>query len=545
MQKTLTYIDINTRAQVYADGAFVTKSSDYINIERGQWQILCIQFGERQTDEAGAVTFTPVSFDTDTSFVFVADDNFKDDDSLMAKSLQSVIPFDEADPTSNMFNIEGDWIDNGTADYAKGQLSIRINSDTVKFAEVTKDKVSINSGVYINVKQYMQGLSNPSTIAWIPFIAKNTIRDWSSAQVIPPSGTEAISFINAYFRNPLERQWSEDNVTWFDSQSEEHDNYYRERISNIGADWSSGYKVARGFTYTPSVDSTGVLSWENNGGLPNPEPVNIKGEKGDPGNNGSDGAQGDMGLTGPSNSLSIGTVTSGGSASATITGTAPNQVLNLVLPQGPAGDAGAIISNVKEYSFSISSSGTTSVTFTKTMLNGVAGEPEFDVIDSTGTNITNKDLLTRQWTNQTYVITYSGGWPVGTYKLKPHGAMAETYIPNPKGAYLDGDGCVSLEESNPEFTLFDPVRNVTGIRLWYRSANASVTGNAVIVQIVDGDEVSRTVINVAAHEQNTILNHSWKLNGYLTLKRDMLSSDDTLSGVGFVISNMGLIINNG
>lgn len=281
MQKTLTYIDINTRAQVYADGAFVTKSSDYINIERGQWQILCIQFGERQMDEAGAVTFTPISFDTDTSFVFVADNNFDDDDYLMAKSLQSVIPFDEADPTSNMFNIEGDWVDGGTADFSSGQLSIRINSDTVKFKEVTTDKVSINTGMYINVKQYMQGLSNPSTIAWIPFIAKNTIRDWSSAQVIPPTGTEAIAFINAYFRNPLERQWSEDGITWFDSQSEEHDNYYRERIANVGADWSSGYAVARGFTYTPSVSSDGVISWINDGDLPNPTPINIKG---DPGN---------------------------------------------------------------------------------------------------------------------------------------------------------------------------------------------------------------------------------------------------------------------
>lgn len=281
MQKTLTYIDINTRTQVYADGAFVTKSSDYINIERGQWQILCIQFGERQMDEAGAVTFTPISFAADTSFVFVADNNFDDDDYLMTKSLQSVIPFDEADPTSNMFNIEGDWVDGGTADFSSGQLSIRINSDTVKFKEVTTDKVSINTGVYINVKQYMQGLSNPSTIAWIPFIAKNTIRDWSSAQVVPPTGTEAIAFINSYFRNPLERQWSEDGITWFDSQSEDHDNYYRERIANIGADWSSGYAVARGFTYIPSVSSDGVISWVNDGDLPNPTPINIKGDKGD------------------------------------------------------------------------------------------------------------------------------------------------------------------------------------------------------------------------------------------------------------------------
>lgn len=41
------------------------------------------------------------------------------------------------------------------------------------------------------------------------------------------------------------------------------------------------------------------------------------------------------------NTLSIGTVTKGVDASATITGDAPNQTLNLVLPKGDKGDAGA------------------------------------------------------------------------------------------------------------------------------------------------------------------------------------------------------------
>lgn len=35
-----------------------------------------------------------------------------------------------------------------------------------------------------------------------------------------------------------------------------------------------------GTTFTPNVDSEGNLSWTNNGGLPNPEPVNIKGQDG-------------------------------------------------------------------------------------------------------------------------------------------------------------------------------------------------------------------------------------------------------------------------
>ena len=50
--------------------------------------------------------------------------------------------------------------------------------------------------------------------------------------------------------------------------------------------------------------------------------------------------QGAQGVTGPANTLTIGTVTSGIEASATITGEAPNQVLNLVLKQGDKGNPG-------------------------------------------------------------------------------------------------------------------------------------------------------------------------------------------------------------
>ena len=40
------------------------------------------------------------------------------------------------------------------------------------------------------------------------------------------------------------------------------------------------YEGEDGVTYTPMVDSSGNLSWTNNGGLPNPPTVNIRGQKG-------------------------------------------------------------------------------------------------------------------------------------------------------------------------------------------------------------------------------------------------------------------------
>lgn len=49
------------------------------------------------------------------------------------------------------------------------------------------------------------------------------------------------------------------------------------------------------------------------------------------------GEKGDPGDPGPANELTIGTVTAGDTASATITGDAPAQVLDLVLPRGERG----------------------------------------------------------------------------------------------------------------------------------------------------------------------------------------------------------------
>lgn len=66
-----------------------------------------------------------------------------------------------------------------------------------------------------------------------------------------------------------------------------------------------------------------------------------QGEQGEQGIQGEQGSQGVKGDTGPANTLTIGSVTSGKVASATITGEAPNQVLNLVLEKGDKGETGS------------------------------------------------------------------------------------------------------------------------------------------------------------------------------------------------------------
>lgn len=50
-----------------------------------------------------------------------------------------------------------------------------------------------------------------------------------------------------------------------------------------GADGTNGTDGTNGATFTPSVDASGNISWTNDGGLPNPQTVNIKGATGDDG----------------------------------------------------------------------------------------------------------------------------------------------------------------------------------------------------------------------------------------------------------------------
>lgn len=78
------------------------------------------------------------------------------------------------------------------------------------------------------------------------------------------------------------------------------DTCYAVRISGtfvlIGGAVSGGGEP--GATFFPAVSSEGVISWTNDGGLPNPSPVNIKGPQGNDGGPGPTGPQGPQGPKG-------------------------------------------------------------------------------------------------------------------------------------------------------------------------------------------------------------------------------------------------------
>jgi hypothetical protein len=71
-----------------------------------------------------------------------------------------------------------------------------------------------------------------------------------------------------------------------------------------GIQGETGERGPRGYTFTPQISSTGVLSWQNDGNLTNPQTLSVigpkgdKGDKGDTGATGETGAKGDKGETG-------------------------------------------------------------------------------------------------------------------------------------------------------------------------------------------------------------------------------------------------------
>lgn len=92
--------------------------------------------------------------------------------------------------------------------------------------------------------------------------------------------------------------------------------------------------------FIPSVTEN-IISWTNKAGLPNPDPVNIKGEQGSPGKDGVDGINGKDGTAA---TITIGTVTTGepgSNASVTNVGTDTAAVLDITIPRGDKGADGA------------------------------------------------------------------------------------------------------------------------------------------------------------------------------------------------------------
>lgn len=150
---------------------------------------------------------------------------------------------------------------------------------------------------------------------------------------------------------------------------------------------------------------------------------------------GDKGATGATGAPGPANVLTIGSVTSGKVASATITGKAPNQVLNLVLEKGDKGETGE-----KGATGGIGPQG-------KQGIQGPQGSPGTDAPTITNITIRQSDYhLIVTLSNGT---SYDAGYCRGASGAGSGDMLASTYDPQnkQKPALFQGDVSVSVTGS--------------------------------------------------------------------------------------------------
>ena len=118
-----------------------------------------------------------------------------------------------------------------------------------------------------------------------------------------PSGTPG----DAYLISGNIWYWAADSQNWADggplqgpAGRDGKDGAPGERGAD-GADGEPGQKGEQGEPgpyFLPSVSAEGVLSWSNNGNLPNPDSISIKGPKGDTGAQGKQGPEGKPGEKG-------------------------------------------------------------------------------------------------------------------------------------------------------------------------------------------------------------------------------------------------------
>lgn len=104
-----------------------------------------------------------------------------------------------------------------------------------------------------------------------------------------------------------------------------------------------GKQGERGYVYTPNVSQDGIISWTNDGDLENPDPVDIRGPEG------PQGGQGEQGIQGPRGYTYTPRVGEDGTVSWTNDGNLPNpDPVNITGPQGKTGETPDITAGTVE-----------------------------------------------------------------------------------------------------------------------------------------------------------------------------------------------------
>lgn len=295
-------------------------------------------------------------------------------------------------------------------------------------------------------------------------------------------------------------------------------------------------------------------------------PQGNQGPKGDKGDKGDTGNTGEKGDTGPANTLSIGTVTNGEEASAEITGEAPNQTLNLVLPQGIKGDTG---DDGFSPTVTSSKSGKTT-TLTITDVNGTSTATILDGEDGptytagSGIDITNNVIsntqTSAQWGNITGTLSNQTDLQ-DALDDKQDTLVSGTNIKTINNSSILGSGDIEVAS---DIDMFADTKNGTFYRAnkkgiyWYTGATAfnlgigasdiSFSGDKILMfmQKIDADDVQNLqdndTIGYALGLKKLDLNDGEVeiLSNYYIIKYDSSTSSKTklLNGNGTYIDGL-------
>ena len=344
--------------------------------------------------------------------------------------------------------------------------------------------------------------------------------------------------------------------------------------------------------FTPSVSTSGVLSWTNKAGLANPPSVNIKGEKGDQGlqgiqgvqgvkgdtgakgDRGATGAKGDRGATGAAATIRIGTVTTGAPGSEAIVtnvGTANDAVFNFTLPRGEKGADGGI-----DIDTALSDTSTNPVQnkVIKSALDGYVkqGTPTNLISNRNEVNFVTKDAVNYNngegfiylnWRfsdntmeNENYIQKYF--FLNGAGKSGLASVVAKEFIGNATSATKatqDGDGKVisTTYAKSSAANTWEEQQDFKKVKVGYEkylSRKISTTSSSPTLSLMHYEATGAFTLNLSSLSTKLQINESTVFTAYITSSADYpltITNAGTIKYIGsasdVAITSAGLLLN--
>lgn len=268
-------IDAETGRQINNAGA-VVRENNFIRLIFDETVVICCQFVTVDWSSGNAVlnpkpipaamvvsAFGDCDFDPATAYMFLAGES----------------------------NATNDWADGSTANRATGQLSIRINTNTARFAAAT---ATSGAKYYFVITGIPAGETASSVLAFFQFKAENRPGSGAGAPASLDPEYYTAAQTCALLRTAPVFQFSADGAVWHEVQAES-DRYYREQ--RLGGEWTDAIALIAGPAGNDGADGTPGIPGE----------TGPQGLQGNDGATGAPGAQGPQGETGPRGADGVGT----------------------------------------------------------------------------------------------------------------------------------------------------------------------------------------------------------------------------------------------